>query len=159
MPDAEYVEVLPNDKARNLRIPLHLEVGGRPRGFHDDERMIAWGYWDEGPLMYIQDTIAGKTIWPAKVTEPRIGRYDGLRVYFIQAATGQIKIGIAANPAARLRDLQVGSPVALSLLCECEGGRPQEREYHRRFAAHRLHGEWFAPHQEIIAEIEAVKCR
>jgi len=32
-----------------------------------------------------------------------------------------------------------------------------ERAYHRQFAAHRLHGEWFAPHPDILAEIDRLK--
>lgn len=32
--------------------------------------------------------------------------------------------------------------------------RDAERDYHARFAAHRLRGEWFAPHPDILAEIE-----
>ena len=29
-----------------------------------------------------------------------------------------------------------------------------EKEYHPRFAEHRLHGEWFHPHPDILAEID-----
>lgn len=148
----------PDDPTRRLSIPLSM-VTDRFRGFHDDERMIAWGYWDTGALMHVQDTIRGKTIYPVKETAPRIGRYDDLLVYFIQAQTGQIKIGIAANPELRLCSLQTGSPVTLTLLATCPGGRPLEAEYHRRFAASRLHGEWFLPTPDVCAVIEAVKCR
>lgn len=28
-----------------------------------------------------------------------------------------------------------------------------ERAYHAMFKAHRLHGEWFEPHPDILAEI------
>lgn len=158
MPSVDYLEILSHDKARRLRVPLRTETE-RPRGFHDDKRMVFWGYDETGALFSVQDTERGKALYPPKVIDPRPGRYDELRVYFIQAASGQIKIGIAADPTARLRDLQVGSPVPLALVCDCGGGRPQEREYHRRFAAYRVHGEWFEPSAEIIAEIEAVKCR
>lgn len=150
----DYIEVLSDDKDRAKRIPLRTDAG-RLRGFHDDERMIAWGYWEDGSLMYAQDTIAGKAIWPPKRQDlPYEGRHNDLTVYFIQAQTGQIKIGIAASPELRLRALQTGSPVTLALLATRSGGRPKEAEYHARFAVHRLHGEWFSPHPDILAEIE-----
>lgn len=34
------------------------------------------------------------------------------------------------------------------------GERKQERAYHKHFSEHRLHGEWFEPHPDIMAEIE-----
>jgi len=75
-------------------------------------------------------------------------------VYFIQANTGQIKIGIARDVKCRLARLRTMSPVSLSLLAQTDGGQPQEATYHARFAEHRLHGEWFSPHPDILAEIE-----
>ena len=75
-------------------------------------------------------------------------------VYFVRAETGQIKIGVATCTTKRLRGLRSASPVALRLLARVRGGATLEAEYHARFAAHRLHGEWFAPHPDILAEIE-----
>ncbi len=74
-------------------------------------------------------------------------------VYFIQAGSGAIKIGIAANVSRRLVELQVGNHDPLRVLTVLDGGRGAEREYHARFAQHRLRGEWFAPHPDILAEI------
>ena len=76
------------------------------------------------------------------------------QVYFIASETGPIKIGIAANPPSRLSTLQTGHHEKLRLLVTCEGGEEREKEYHRRFAAHRRHGEWFERHPDILAEIE-----
>lgn len=75
-------------------------------------------------------------------------------VYFVGGDQGAIKIGFAKSPDDRLREIQVGSPIPLSILALVEGGPKLEKGYHRRFAAHRLHGEWFAPHPDILAEIE-----
>lgn len=75
-------------------------------------------------------------------------------VYFIQAETGQIKIGVARDIEKRFAALQTMSPVKLTLVAQCEGGQPAEFAYHKRFAAHRLHGEWFSRCPEIEAEIE-----
>lgn len=78
-------------------------------------------------------------------------------VYFIQSATGDIKIGMAVDVKARLKGLQTAHPVKLELLASTGGGREQEKAYHTQFADHRLHGEWFAPHPDILAEIERLK--
>lgn len=75
-------------------------------------------------------------------------------VYFIGSEAGPIKIGMAQNVEARLISIQASSPVLLHLLATTGGGIKQERIYHRQFAAHRLHGEWFEPHPDILAEIE-----
>lgn len=79
------------------------------------------------------------------------------KVYFIAAEDGPIKIGKALDPVARLRTLQTSHPVPLSILAICGGGDDREREYHMRFEAHRLQGEWFARHPDILAEIERIR--
>lgn len=73
-----------------------------------------------------------------------------MSIYFVQGITGgPVKIGYAANVRARLADLQCGSPVRLRLLKVIDGGVPEEQALHRRFAADRLHGEWFRPTPEM----------
>jgi len=54
-----------------------------------------------------------------------------------------VKIGVSNDPEARLDDLQTGSPVPLLLLWQAHGGQGLESALHKRFAAHRTHGEWF----------------
>lgn len=75
-------------------------------------------------------------------------------VYFIASERGPIKIGIAVNPQDRLRGLQTGHHEKLSLLATCPGGMEREKEYHARFKAYRINGEWFERSPEIEAEIE-----
>jgi hypothetical protein len=76
-------------------------------------------------------------------------------VYFVQVGeAGAIKIGIARDPASRLASLQTGHHEDLHIRALTHGGAEQERAYHEQFAAHRLRGEWFAPHPDILAEIE-----
>jgi hypothetical protein len=77
-------------------------------------------------------------------------------VYFIGDASIAIKIGIAGSVQARVKMLQVASPIKLSILAARPGNLLMEQAYHSRFSAHRLHGEWFAPHPEILAEIEHI---
>ena len=76
-------------------------------------------------------------------------------VYFIQGAGGAIKIGFTQQRISeRLKCIQNGSPVKLVVLALRQASKECERVYHRRFKAHRLHGEWFSPHHDILAEIE-----
>lgn len=77
---------------------------------------------------------------------------DG-HTYFIGGDIGAIKIGCSVNVQVRLKDIQACSPIPVRILA-LRAGRRRERLYHRRFAAHRLHGEWFSPAPEILAEIE-----
>jgi hypothetical protein len=83
---------------------------------------------------------------------------DTRPVYFIQAANGLVKIGVAANPDDRLRALRTMSPISLRLLLTIPGvGAAGEAELHRRFADHRSHGEWFRPAAELTAFIQEHK--
>lgn len=75
-------------------------------------------------------------------------------IYFVRAANGPIKIGTTGYLDGRLKQLGTQSPVAIELLASCPGDRADEHAYHRQFAEHRLHGEWFDPHPDILAEIE-----
>lgn len=75
-------------------------------------------------------------------------------VYFVEASNGLIKIGTTANIEWRLASLQAQSPLPLKLLATVPGKRADEFAYHRLFAQHRAHGEWFQPSPSLLAEIE-----
>lgn len=71
-----------------------------------------------------------------------------MTIYFVQGENfGPVKIGYtsALDARDRLSQLQTGSPVRLVLAAQRPGSHHDERELHRRFAQHRLHGEWFTP--------------
>ncbi len=77
-------------------------------------------------------------------------------IYFVQAdGVGHIKIGFTdgEDAAVRLATLQVGSPVPLRLLGVIRGTLSDEKDLHRRFAAHRVVGEWFKPVADLMALI------
>jgi hypothetical protein len=79
-------------------------------------------------------------------------------VYFVQAVQGgPIKIGSATNLRKRLRAIQSMSPAPLRVLVTMVGASVDEFAIHRHFDAHRLHGEWFEPHADILAFIERVR--
>lgn len=66
------------------------------------------------------------------------------RVYFIQSGRGgPIKVGVAADPRARLGQLQVGNPKRLRLLGSIPGDASIESAIHRELDGDRVGGEWF----------------
>jgi hypothetical protein len=76
-------------------------------------------------------------------------------VYFIQSGTdGPIKIGYTSHAPEQRRDmLQVGAPETLFQLHATPGERELEQLLHARLSAHRVRGEWFAPHEDVLAVI------
>jgi predicted GIY-YIG superfamily endonuclease len=94
---------------------------------------------------------------PAATLEPSIpGRRPGPpeHCYLVRCeTTGNVKIGKAGDLTRRLAGLQRGSGSRLTLVASITGpnGLIIEAEMHKRFAAHRIHGEWFSPAPEIFA--------
>lgn len=75
-------------------------------------------------------------------------------VYFIQAATGDVKIGYAGNPRSRMADMQTAHSKPLKLLGAIPGDMTVERSLHKKFAHLRLMGEWFKPEPILMSFIE-----
>jgi hypothetical protein len=79
------------------------------------------------------------------------------KVYFIEAIGLQrVKIGMTDNIKYRFDSLQSASPVPLKIMAVISGDRTLETYLHKRFKAHRLHGEWFIltdEMKEIIQEL------
>lgn len=65
-------------------------------------------------------------------------------VYVIQGESGgPVKIGWAIDPERRLRQLQCGSPMRLSVLACLSGEQTLEKHLHIEGKQERSHGEWF----------------
>lgn len=80
---------------------------------------------------------------------------DTRKVYFIVAETSRlVKIGVAADPVARLRQIAAMSPESLRLAKVIDGGRGKEKDLHDEFSAYRMHGEWFRMEGAILAVLE-----
>ena len=73
-------------------------------------------------------------------------------IYFIQDELAHhIKIGFTdGDPTDRMKALQTGSPIGLTLLYVCDGNKFDEQELHQKFSLYRLHGEWFKPAPSLI---------
>jgi hypothetical protein len=78
-------------------------------------------------------------------------------VYYLhRPADGLIKIGTSTDHKARFSDLR-REHGPLRLLLACPGGRKEEAEAHRRFAAARAAGEWFRPELPLLLEILSIR--
>ena len=77
----------------------------------------------------------------------------GAEVYVLQGGD-KVKIGISVDPIGRAAARQTASPVRLSILWRitCPDARHLEAALHARYAAHRLHGEWFEA-QPVLADL------
>lgn len=87
---------------------------------------------------------------------------------YVLAGNGLVKIGsvrssetfLRAGPMValtnRLRNIQAMSPTPLVLLRLFAGGPAYERELHTRFAARRVHGEWF--NEIVFGDLEMTGC-
>lgn len=80
-------------------------------------------------------------------------------IYFIQSASGPIKIGFTQSVPKRFQTLQTSSSEKLFLLAEINGNKTLERDIHNRFVHLKLNGEWFKPEQEIFDFIKEVSCK
>lgn len=80
-------------------------------------------------------------------------------IYFATVDGHTVKIGFASDVPARLRTLQTASHRPLHLLVVIAGSQADERQLHKRFAEHRVQGEWFRLSNEIKDFIEAEKAR
>lgn len=81
-------------------------------------------------------------------------RLGSNRVYFVLApSAGLVKIGTTWRLPYRLAEIQLHSPVALTLVGHVAGGVEREGEYHAEFAAYRSHGEWFRYTQDVADRI------
>lgn len=87
--------------------------------------------------------------WRAAQTDDGRGK-----VYFIQTATGAVKIGwTKLTVVGRCRQLQTGSFEQLTILGWYYADRVEEITLHQQFRLVRVHGEWFQPHPGLLALI------
>lgn len=74
-------------------------------------------------------------------------------IYFLNAAeAGVIKIGVTNDLDRRIGSITRMSPLPLELLLSVPGNHRTEAEFHERFSASRLHGEWFSTTDGVILE-------
>jgi hypothetical protein len=74
---------------------------------------------------------------------PNAAPIAGSVIYFMYSA-GRVKIGISTGLRNRHLGLRGAGPFPPIVLMIVPGTEKEEKEYHRKFAADRMHGEWFA---------------
>jgi hypothetical protein len=74
-------------------------------------------------------------------------------IYFVQAQSGEIKIGSTNHWARRFAALRYDADGPLRCLALIDGDMADERALHKRFADYRIHGEWFSPAPDVLAFI------
>jgi len=135
-------------------IPRDSRERCEPRDAYKTGKMVPG---DNGKLVeQIVYPSSGRLAWPYDRSAPRPERAT---IYFIGPVDGPIKIGWASRLKYRLRDLELANAFPLHVWATVEAEITLEREYHKRFAEHRLHGEWFERHPDILAEIERLASR
>jgi predicted GIY-YIG superfamily endonuclease len=82
-------------------------------------------------------------------------------VYVIGREQGPVKVGISADPATRLTNIQVGCPFQLKLLYVRKlrsraHAKHHEKSFHEVWENDHIRGEWFKLDAEIA--IEGVDC-
>jgi hypothetical protein len=89
------------------------------------------------------------------VRSPRRARAGTVYVFGDEPST--VKIGWTAGDVdARRRSVEKASGRTLVVIATTPGSMVVEREFHERFAADRLHGEWFTRSAAIDAWIETL---
>lgn len=150
-PSAEVMEI--------IRLAAHYPVA-----MANGESRTLWNIHDEIAAILSQSFINGCRVIEqeqeekqAQEVRARWEKTDTRKaesfVYFIAAAGGPVKIGMAMDVQKRLASLQTAHHERLEVLATATGGAKQERAYHKKFAKHRLEGEWFEPYPDILAEI------
>lgn len=84
-------------------------------------------------------------------------RKEPPQIYVLSSKkTGLTKIGYSSNIPQRIKSLGNSGPDCLKLECLIPGGRETENMLHRKFAAKRKHGEWFALSKDDIEGLKSV---
>lgn len=78
-------------------------------------------------------------------------------IYVIGHVDGPVKVGVSNNPAARIKELQVGCHFTLQLMYQrqCKSRSEafrREKEFHAVYAEQRMSGEWFNVDSELAIE-------
>lgn len=72
-------------------------------------------------------------------------------VYFMQFGDGEpIKIGFTTDIGVRLEVIRSAHWQEMTILSAMKGDRSTEKALHKKFAKHRVSGEWFRPAEEIL---------
>lgn len=80
-------------------------------------------------------------------------------VYLVRNSFGHYKIGMSTNPKKRIKNLGVDLPfeIVTEHLIKCTNYREAEYQLHKKYAAKRVNGEWYALSEQDVADIKAIQ--
>jgi len=124
-------------------------------------------YLDNGKLKWSGNQVAAESIraLAAERAIPDIERHFEhimkYHIYFLQEETTKyIKIGITLNLKTRIQGYATIIPTVTKLLHSFTTDDARvERALHIMFKQHRVKGEWFSDHPEILEHIDKLKTR
>lgn len=90
-------------------------------------------------------------------TAPGAPRMGGNIVYFMYSG-GRVKIGYSGGVDGRHKQLRTAGAFPPVVLLVMSGDKGAESDLHIRFAADRLHGEWFALSKELRSYLRGRLC-
>ena len=120
---------VPEDEARVLLHDSGFDLG-------TDEWVPPWAIQQAQHLSFL------RKLGDENMVSKKRRRQREARVYFARAGE-LIKIGVANDPARRVKELQTGSGQPIELLGHMAGGPKHERRLHGKFRYIRERGEWF----------------
>jgi hypothetical protein len=88
---------------------------------------------------------------PSPTPSPESVRLKPRKLYVVRAdPSGNLKIGVTRDVDSRMSQLQTSTWEVLTLIACREGPMGAEFMAHEMFAEHRIRGEWFRPHLDIL---------
>lgn len=82
---------------------------------------------------------------------------DETNLYAMLDGAGKaVKIGVAGNPVARMRNAQVANPRQLTLVAAFPATYGIERYFHEYLSDWRIRGEWFSLSTEVLAVLSLI---
>lgn len=129
-----------------VKIDAALKQGNLSIQFKEVLVSMKMSYLRTHSLTFEQRKYAGSIVKQFAGNQIELKKKEGY-VYLMKAGEA-LKIGKSRNPAQRIKEVQVGNPVDVSLLavfkCATVGQSSIfERALHRKFKSSRLRGEWF----------------
>jgi hypothetical protein len=81
---------------------------------------------------------------------------DGV-VYFIQEGGGAIKVGWTSDMERRLETFRTSNSSDLTVLLTLPGSMALERAIQSKISSHRIRGEWFRPHADVVSIMSVLR--
>lgn len=86
----------------------------------------------------------------------QIERFGRVSAVYVIKCGDRYKIGVSLNPEQRIAGMQLPDKPEVVLIFRTKKAGELEEALHRKYAEHRLHGEWFKLEKPQLVEIAKV---